>query len=67
MTFYEADIRDKEALEKIFSKEEINSCIHFCPYGFVISPFGHSSVIGRNAGFPYTVAEEENTIFLGRL
>ena len=29
VTFYEADIRDKEALEKIFSKEEINSCIHF--------------------------------------
>lgn len=29
VTFYEADIRDREALEDIFSKEEIASCIHF--------------------------------------
>ena len=29
-----------------------------CPYGFVILPFGHSSVIGTKAGSPYTVAEE---------
>ncbi len=27
--FYEADIRDREALEDIFSKEKIDSCIHF--------------------------------------
>lgn len=29
LTFYEADIRDKEALEQIFSKEKIDSVIHF--------------------------------------
>lgn len=27
--FYEADIRDREALEDIFAKEKIDSCIHF--------------------------------------
>ncbi len=27
--FYEADIRDEEALKKIFEKEKIDSCIHF--------------------------------------
>lgn len=27
--FYKADIRDREALEEIFSKESIDSCIHF--------------------------------------
>ena len=27
--FYKADIRDREALEDIFSKEDIDSCIHF--------------------------------------
>lgn len=27
--FYEADIRDREALEKIFAAEEIDSCINF--------------------------------------
>jgi len=27
--FYKADIRDREALEKIFSKEEIGAVIHF--------------------------------------
>lgn len=27
--FYEADIRDREALEDIFAKEDIDSCIHF--------------------------------------
>lgn len=29
VTFYEADIRDKNALEEIFSKEQIDSVIHF--------------------------------------
>lgn len=29
LPFYEADIRDKEALEKIFREEEIDSVIHF--------------------------------------
>ncbi|RDU22149.1 UDP-glucose 4-epimerase GalE [Anaerosacchariphilus polymeriproducens] len=29
VTFYEADIRDKDALEEIFSKEQIDSVIHF--------------------------------------
>lgn len=29
VTFYEADIRDKEALTSIFEKENIESCIHF--------------------------------------
>ena len=29
VTFYEADINDKEALEKIFAQEKIESCIHF--------------------------------------
>lgn len=29
LPFYKADIRDKEALEKIFREEEINSVIHF--------------------------------------
>ncbi|MBQ8304981.1 MAG: UDP-glucose 4-epimerase GalE [Blautia sp.] len=29
VTFYKADIRDREALEEIFEKEQINSCIHF--------------------------------------
>ncbi|MBQ2183608.1 MAG: SDR family NAD(P)-dependent oxidoreductase, partial [Lachnospiraceae bacterium] len=27
--FYEADIRDEEALKKIFENEKIDSCIHF--------------------------------------
>ena len=27
--FYEADIRDEQALRKIFEKENIDSCIHF--------------------------------------
>ena len=27
--FYKADIRDREALEEIFAKEELTSCIHF--------------------------------------
>lgn len=27
--FYKADIRDREALEEIFAKEDIDSCIHF--------------------------------------
>ncbi|MGN1314373.1 MAG: SDR family NAD(P)-dependent oxidoreductase, partial [Lachnospiraceae bacterium] len=27
--FYQADILDREALEKVFSKESIDSCIHF--------------------------------------
>lgn len=27
--FYQADIRDKEALQNIFEKEKIDSCIHF--------------------------------------
>lgn len=29
VTFYEADILDEDALEKIFAKEDIESCIHF--------------------------------------
>ena len=29
VTFYKADIRDREALQEIFEKEEIDSCIHF--------------------------------------
>ena len=29
VTFYEADILDREALEAIFEKEEITACIHF--------------------------------------
>ena len=29
VTFYEADILDREALEMIFSKEKITACIHF--------------------------------------
>ena len=29
VTFYKADIRDREALEDIFAKEQIDSCIHF--------------------------------------
>ena len=33
------------------------------PYGLVIFPFGQSSVIGTNAGSPYTVAEELKMIF----
>ncbi|MBQ0027487.1 MAG: SDR family NAD(P)-dependent oxidoreductase, partial [Lachnospiraceae bacterium] len=27
--FYEADIRDRKALDEIFDKEQIDSCIHF--------------------------------------
>ena len=27
--FYKADIRDREGLEEVFSKEKIDSCIHF--------------------------------------
>src|SRR5699024_6543386 len=42
----------------------ICSSIHFVhPYGFVQVPFGHSSVIGINAGSPYTVAEELKMLF----
>lgn len=29
VTFYKADILDREALEEIFTKEEITACIHF--------------------------------------
>ena len=29
VTFYKADILDRDAMEKIFDKEEIDSCIHF--------------------------------------
>ena len=29
VTFYKADILDRDALEKIFAEEEIDSCIHF--------------------------------------
>ena len=29
VTFYKADILDKEALEEIFAKEDITACIHF--------------------------------------
>lgn len=29
VVFYQADIRDREALEKVFAKETIESCIHF--------------------------------------
>ena len=29
VTFYKADILDRDALEKIFDKENIESCIHF--------------------------------------
>ena len=29
VAFYQADIRDREALEKVFAKETIESCIHF--------------------------------------
>ncbi len=29
VTFYKADIRDREALEEIFTKESIDCCIHF--------------------------------------
>lgn len=28
VTFYKADIQDREALEEIFAKEELDSCIH---------------------------------------
>lgn len=29
VTFYKADILDREALNRIFEKEKIDSCIHF--------------------------------------
>ena len=29
VTFYEADINDRDALKKIFEDEDIESCIHF--------------------------------------
>lgn len=29
VVFYQADIRDREALEKVFAKEKIECCIHF--------------------------------------
>ena len=29
VTFYKADILDREALEEIFAKEDITACIHF--------------------------------------
>lgn len=29
VTFYKADILDREALEEIFTKEKIDSCLHF--------------------------------------
>ncbi len=29
MKFYKADILDREALNEVFDKEEIDSCIHF--------------------------------------
>lgn len=29
VVFYQADIRDKKALEEVFAKEKIESCIHF--------------------------------------
>ena len=32
VTFYEADLLDKEALEKIFSNHDIDAVIHFAGY-----------------------------------
>ena len=29
VTFYEADVNDRDALRKIFENEDIESCIHF--------------------------------------
>ena len=63
--FYKKDILDREGLNEVFEKEDIDSCIHFA--GLVHCPFGHSSVIGMIAGSPYTVAEEEKIIFLHRV
>ena len=34
------------------------------PYGLVVPPTSHSSVIGKTFGSPYTVALDENTNFL---
>ena len=102
LKFYQVDIRDREGLNEVFDKEDVESVIHFAglkavgesvqkpleyyenniggtitlcdvmrshgvknihfvhPYGFVHTPFGHSSVIGINAGSPYTVAERNS-------
>ena len=51
-------------LSDLYISVRICSNIAFvCPYGFVISPSGQSSVIGTNSGSPYTVAEDEKIIF----
>jgi GDP-D-mannose dehydratase len=48
ITVYEADVRDKQTLKKLFE----------LPYGLVASPIGEFSVMGSFFGLPYTVAEE---------
>ena len=37
------------------------------PYGFVVPPVLLASVSGNSSGSPYTVADDENTIFLHEL
>ena len=77
--FYKADIRDKDALKKIFQENAIDWVIHFAGLKAVgescakpIEYYDNNlygtlcllSVRGRLSGVPYTVAEEENTSFL---
>ena len=35
MKFYKADIRDSEALDKVFAENDIESVVHFCAYSLV--------------------------------
>ena len=52
------------SLSEIYKSLKISSIISFVdPYGFVVDS-GKSSLIGRDCGEPYTVALDENTMFL---
>ena len=45
--FYKADILDREALEEIFSKEQIDAVIHFAALPYTATP--HLFPLRRNA------------------
>ena len=58
--FMVGDIRNEALLDRLFETHDITSVVHFAG----LKAVGNSSVIGTEAGSPYTVAEELNTIFL---
>ena len=45
--FYEADIRDREALEKVFAEHSFDCCIHFVTVQFRYLFHGNHIIINR--------------------